>query len=76
LIERCEHGLRATDAWIKSVEIYSIDARWTPQCQIGTRSAMDHRRNPQCQTGTKSVSNCHHQSAILSPVECHIGTTL
>ncbi len=27
LIERCEHGLRATEAWIKSVEIYSIDAR-------------------------------------------------
>lgn len=24
LIERCEHGLRATDAWVKAVEIYSI----------------------------------------------------
>jgi DNA-binding MarR family transcriptional regulator len=27
LIERCEHGLRATDLWIRSVEIYSIEAK-------------------------------------------------
>ena len=26
LIERTEHGLRATDKWIRSVEIYSIHA--------------------------------------------------
>jgi len=27
LIERTEHGLRATDKWIKAVEIYSISAK-------------------------------------------------
>ena len=27
LIERNEHGLRATDQWIKAVEIYSISGR-------------------------------------------------
>lgn len=27
LIERTEHGLRATEKWIKAVEIYSIHAR-------------------------------------------------
>jgi len=27
LIERSEHGLRATDKWIKAVEIFSIEAR-------------------------------------------------
>ncbi len=26
LIERCEHGLRTTEAWVKETEIYSIDA--------------------------------------------------
>lgn len=27
LIERSEHGLRATEAWVKAVEIYSIQAK-------------------------------------------------
>lgn len=27
LIERCEFGLRATDAWIRSVEMFSIHKR-------------------------------------------------
>ncbi|MEO0624874.1 MAG: hypothetical protein AAFU49_07100 [Pseudomonadota bacterium] len=33
LIERCEFGLRATDAWVRSVEMFSIHKRRWGDCQ-------------------------------------------